>query len=223
LSKPAEGVLQAVYLVHDEQKIQLIKSLIADKPAYKSILIFTSKKVRVTEITRALKGQGYDVTGISSNLDQSDREEVMKKFRAKRIRVLVGTDVISRGIDIKDINLVINYDVPSNAEDYVHRVGRTARADTTGVALTLVNPRDMSLFHEVEELIGMEIKKLDIPKEIGQSPTWNPTKQRGPKRHAGGKKSYGRGGSNSRGGRNAGGRSSSGRSSSGGQKNRDRS
>ncbi len=192
LSKPAEGVLQAAYLVYDEHKIALIRHLIADKPNYKSILIFTSKKVRVTEITRSLKGQGYDVTGISSDLDQSQREEVMKKFRAKRMRVLVGTDVVSRGIDIKDINLVINYDVPSNAEDYVHRVGRTARADTTGVALTLINKRDMALFHEVEQLIDMEIKKLSVPKFIGSSPEWNPSKQRQQRRHSGRRNSGGR-------------------------------
>ena len=200
LSKPAEGVLQAVYLVQDEQKVALIKQLIADKPSYKSILIFTSKKSRVTDITRALRGQGYDVTGISSDLDQSEREKVLRKFKAKRIRVLVGTDVVSRGIDIKDINLVINYDVPSNAEDYVHRVGRTARADTTGVALTLVNRKDMSLFHEVEQLIDMEITKLQIPKEIGRSPEWNPAKHRGPKRHGGGGKHQSRGKGNRSGG-----------------------
>ena len=178
LSKPAEGVLQAAYLVHNEHKIPLIRRLIADKPNYKSILIFTSTKSKVGEIVRDLKGQGYDVTGISSDLDQKAREEVMKKFRAKRVRVLVGTDVVSRGIDIKDINLVINFDVPSNAEDYVHRVGRTARADTTGVALTLINTRDMAQFQEVQELIDMDIMKLHVPKEIGESPDWNPKKIR---------------------------------------------
>jgi len=200
LSKPAEGVLQAVYLVYKEHKIQLIRQLIADKPAYKSILVFTSTKSKVNDIVRDLKGSGYDVTGISSDLDQKDRERVLKKFRAKRIRVLVGTDVISRGIDIKDINLVINFDVPSNAEDYVHRVGRTARADTTGVALTLVSPRDMAQFKEVEELIDMEITKIPTPPQIGKSPKWDPNKKH--------EKRSSRGGHNRR---NQGGRSSGGR------------
>ena len=113
----------------------LISTLIADKPDYQSILIFTSTKKKVSEIVRALKGNGYDVAGISSDLEQKERENVLAKYRAKRTRVLVATDVLSRGIDIKDINLVINYDVPNDAEDYVHRVGRTARADTTGRSL----------------------------------------------------------------------------------------
>lgn len=181
LSKPAAGVLQAVYLAYDNQKIPLIRTLITDKPAYKSIIIFTSTKSKVTEIVRDLKGHGFDTTGISSDLDQKEREQVMKKFRAKRIRVLVGTDVISRGIDIKDINLVINFDVPNNAEDYVHRVGRTARADTTGVALTLVNPKDMLQFNEVEKLIEMDIVKLNVPHELGDSPKYELKKHRNPK------------------------------------------
>ena len=189
LSKPAEGVLQAAYLVYDEHKIQLIQHLIVDKPNYKSIIIFTSKKSRVGEIVRALKSEKYAVSGISSDLDQSEREQVMKKFRARRIRILVGTDVISRGIDIKDINLVINFDVPSNAEDYVHRVGRTARADTTGVALTFVNPKDMYLFNEVEQLIDSEITKLHVPSDIGKSPNWNPRKIK-ERRGKSGKRNY---------------------------------
>ena len=111
LSKPAEGVLQAAYLVFDNQKTALLNQLIADKPNYESILIFSSTKRKVFEIVRALKGKGYTVDGISSDLDQKSREEVLSKFRAKKVRVLVATDVLSRGIDIKDINLVINFDV----------------------------------------------------------------------------------------------------------------
>jgi len=174
LSKPAEGVLQASYLVYDEQKSDLIKHLISNKPEYDSILIFTSTKSNVFKIVRKLKGKDYSIEGISSDLEQNEREDVLSRFRSKRTRVLVATDVISRGIDIKDINLVINYDVPQDAEDYVHRVGRTARAKTTGIALTLINEDDMLKFKRIEELIERDIIKMPVPPEIGESPVWNP-------------------------------------------------
>jgi len=174
LSKPAEGVLQASYLVYDEQKSDLIKHLIENKPEYDSILIFTSTKSNVFKIVRKLKGKDYSIEGISSDLEQNEREDVLSRFRSKRTRVLVATDVISRGIDIKDINLVINYDVPQDAEDYVHRVGRTARAKTTGIALTLINEDDMLKFKRIEELIERDIIKMPVPPEIGESPVWNP-------------------------------------------------
>lgn len=174
LSKPAEGVLQAAYLVYDQQKIGLIKQLITDKPEYDSILIFTSTKSKVSEIARGMRGQKYSVEGISSDLEQQQREEVLSRFRSKKTRVLVATDVISRGIDIKDINLVINYDVPMDAEDYVHRVGRTARANTTGIALTLINESDMNRFKQIEDLIEREIIKMPVPQDLGESPKWNP-------------------------------------------------
>lgn len=174
LSKPAEGVLQGVYLVYDHQKNELVHRLIEDKPQYKSILVFTSTKRKVTEIVRALKGRGYTVEGISSDLEQSEREDVVARFRSRRTRVLVATDVMSRGIDIKEIDLVVNYDVPSNAEDYVHRVGRTARAETTGVALTLVNEFDMRDFSDIERLIGSEVLKLPPLPGMDKGPEWNP-------------------------------------------------
>lgn len=174
LSKPAEGVLQASYLVFEKQKTALIKYLILNKPDYDSILIFTSTKSKVFEIVRGLRAKDYSIEGISSDLEQKDREEVLSRFRSKRTRVLVATDVISRGIDIKDINLIINYDVPQDAEDYVHRVGRTARAKTTGVALTLINEDDMYKFKRIEDLIDREIIKIPTPPEIGESPVWNP-------------------------------------------------
>lgn len=174
LSKPAEGVLQAAYLAYDHQKAPLICKLITDKPNYKSIIIFSSTKKNVITICKTLKDNGIQSEGISSDLEQKDREKILQLFKAKKIRILVGTDVISRGIDIKDINLVINYDVPGNAEDYVHRVGRTARADTTGVALTLLNEKDMMNFAEIEKLIDASILKLPVPAELGKSPEWNP-------------------------------------------------
>lgn len=173
LSKPAKGILQAAYLVYNEHKAALIDYLIKNKPDYESILIFTSTKSNVTTIVRKLKANNLSVEGISSDLEQNERENVLSRFRAKRTRVLVATDVISRGIDIKDIHLIINYDVPQDAEDYVHRVGRTARAEATGVALTFINKDDMFRFKRIETLIETNIVKMPVPSEIGESPEWN--------------------------------------------------
>lgn len=178
LSKPAEGVLQASYLVYDQNKIAVIKDLIANKEEYDSILIFSSTKSKVSEIVRGMRSKNYTIEGISSDLEQQEREDVLSRFRSKRTRVLVATDVISRGIDIKDINLVINFDVPQDAEDYVHRVGRTARAKTTGVAITLINEKDMFKFKSIEDLIEKEVIKIPTPQEIGESPLWNPQPER---------------------------------------------
>jgi len=172
MSKPAEGVLQAAYLIYNQQKNGLIRHLISENPDYNSILIFCSTKKAVTELARALKKQKFAAEPISSDLEQSEREAVLLGFRSKRIRILVATDVMSRGIDVKDINLVINYDVPQDAEDYVHRVGRTARADATGVALTLVNEDDMYKFHQIEQLIEREVFKIPMPNHLGTGPDW---------------------------------------------------
>lgn len=167
-SKPAEGVIQAVYMVNDSQKLPLINSLIADNPEYHSILIFSSTKKKVSEIVRGLRSKDYHVEGISSDLGQKEREETLLRFRSRKTRVLVATDVLSRGIDIKDINLVINFDAPSDAEDYVHRVGRTARADTTGAAITLVNRIDRFKLQRIEKLIGYEVNKEPLPAFIAE-------------------------------------------------------
>jgi len=163
MSKPAEGVLQAVYLLEEPQKLPLLNSLLADKPEYHSILIFSSTKKKVHEIVRGLRSRDYTVEGISSDLEQKEREETLLRFRSRRTRVLVATDVLSRGIDIKDINLVVNFDAPSDAEDYVHRVGRTARADTTGVAITLVTRADLFKLQRIEKLIGYQVFRAPLP------------------------------------------------------------
>jgi len=172
MSKPAEGVLQAAYLVYENQKTPLINSLIADKPEYTSILIFSSTKRKVNDIVKGLRSKKYKTEGISSDLEQKEREETLLRFKSRETRVLVATDVLSRGIDIKDINLVINYDVPGDAEDYVHRVGRTARAETTGVAITLVNEADMLKMHRIERLIEYEVFKAPLPESLGTGPVW---------------------------------------------------
>jgi ATP-dependent RNA helicase RhlE len=196
-SKPAEGVLQAAYLTYDTQKTGLIRSLIEDKPNLNSVLIFSSTKLKVNDIVRELKRNEKSIHGISSALDQTTREEVLSDFRSKKTRVLVATDVLSRGIDIKDIDLIINYDVPNDAEDYVHRVGRTARAKSTGVAITLINEIDMFKFKRIEDFIESEIMKIPLPKELGDAPIWNPVqsapfykKSKGSGKKSTGKKRY---------------------------------
>ena len=185
IAKPAEGVLQAAYLVYDAQKTALLAHLVADKPDYSSILIFSATKKKVTEIARSLKRCCPDTEWISSDLDQDEREEVLLRYRAKKTRILVATDVLSRGIDIKDINLVINYDVPQDAEDYVHRVGRTARAETTGVALTFISPDDMYSFHQIEKLIEQTVYKIKPPEHLGEGPEWKVPDSRNRGRNSG--------------------------------------
>lgn len=170
LSKPAEGVTQQVYLAHDEQKVPLIAGVLKEHPDFNSTLIFSSTKKNVFTIVRALRSKGFQVQGISSDLEQKEREQVLSDFRSKRTPVLVATDVLSRGIDIQDINLVVNFDAPSNAEDYVHRVGRTARSNTKGMAITLVNGKDMRRLQEIESLIGYEITRMPMPEALGAAP-----------------------------------------------------
>lgn len=172
ISKPAAGVSQNVYLAFDNQKNDLLKYIIEQRPDYTSIIIFTSSKSKVYEIGQALRKNGIKSRGVSSNLDQDEREEVLRGFRSKRTRVLVATDVMSRGIDIKEINMVINYDCPRDAEDYVHRIGRTARANTKGEAFTLVNEKDMPKLKRIEKLIEADIPKLEMPEALGAAPIW---------------------------------------------------
>jgi superfamily II DNA/RNA helicase len=172
ISTPADGVDQKAYLVNDEQKIIVIKHILSERKHYDSILIFTSTKSRISEIVRLLNRNGFPSTGISSDLDQDKREEVLREFRSKVIRILVATDVMSRGIDVKEINLVINFDVPHDAEDYVHRVGRTARVNAKGEAVTLVTQKEMYKLRKIENLIKAYIPKLQPPGDIGPLPEW---------------------------------------------------
>ncbi|MCU0379478.1 MAG: DEAD/DEAH box helicase [Bacteroidales bacterium] len=169
MSKPADGVIQAVYRLGDHQKLPLIKSLLFDNPDYTSILIFSSTKKKVYEIVRGLRSKDFVVEGISSDLEQKEREDMLSRFKARNTRVLVATDVLSRGIDIKDIDLVINFDVPSDAEDYVHRVGRTARAESTGSAVTLVNRTDNQKMDRIEKLIGYKVNTAPLPSFIADT------------------------------------------------------
>ncbi len=172
VSTTVESVDQKAFLIFEEQKTQLLKQILAERKHYESIIIFTSTKSKITDIVRVLRRNGFQAQGISSNLDQDKREEVLRDFRSRQIRILVATDVMSRGIDIKDINLVINYDVPHDAEDYVHRVGRTARINARGEAITLVTKREIYKFNKIEKLIKYEIPKLQPKTELGPVPSW---------------------------------------------------
>lgn len=187
VSKPAENVLQAAYMAYDNQKIALVKKLITGKEL-PSVLIFSATKASVKDLERELLRLKMNVKAIHSDLEQEQRKEVLRQFRNREIQVLVATDIVSRGIDIDDISLVINYNVPQDAEDYVHRVGRTARADKTGVAITFINQKEVRNFTNIEKLIGSEIRKLPLPPEIGEGPDFNirsPHKRRFVKRRPG--------------------------------------
>ncbi|HEX8514953.1 MAG TPA: DEAD/DEAH box helicase [Bacteroidia bacterium] len=175
ISKPAAGVMQGAYLTYDAQKNRLIESILKDKEKeLSSVIIFSSTKQKVKELDRDLRKAGLKAKAIHSDLEQNEREEVLRNFRSKQTQILVATDILARGIDIEDINLVINYDVPGDAEDYIHRIGRTARASSTGIALTFINEYDQQKFFQIETLIGAEVKKLPLPEHLGQGPAYTP-------------------------------------------------
>lgn len=172
ISKPSEKIVQEACLVYDAQKIGFINHVVNGPENYKSIIVFSSTKRKVNDIVRGLRNKNYVVSAMSSDLEQSKREEIIRDFTSKKIRIVVATDVISRGVDIKDIDLVINFDVPANAEEYVHRIGRTARAGSDGRALTLVNEQDMENFASIEKLIEKEVPKITMPDDFGGGPEW---------------------------------------------------
>ncbi len=178
ISKPPEKIVQKAYVVYEPQKIPLIKMLLKTTP-YKNALIFCSRKQTVKQLTRDLKQAGFTIAEIHSDLEQNERESVLSAFTAGRIPVLVATDILSRGIDIDTIDLVINYDVPGDGEDYVHRIGRTARAEADGAAFTLIGEKEQNKFAAIEQLLEKEVEKAIVPKEFGDAPAYHP-------RHRGG-------------------------------------
>lgn len=173
ISKPAEGILQQAYVVYNEQKEKLIDSLLKEK-SYTSVLIFASTKENVKKLDRNLNRLGLKAKAIHSDLDQTEREHVLREFKNKQLSILIGTDVLSRGIDVEGIDLVINFDVPPDPEDYIHRIGRTARAASTGTAITFVNDMDQRKFFRIESLIGKEVPKIQVPTELGPAPAYSP-------------------------------------------------
>ncbi|WP_276505072.1 DEAD/DEAH box helicase [Terrimonas pollutisoli] len=181
ISKPPEKIVQKAFVVHEEQKLSLVKHLLKSTP-YKSALIFCSRKQNVKQLARTLKQAGFSIEEMHSDLEQSQRESVIGGFTSGRIPVMVATDILSRGIDIDTIDLVINYDVPHDGEDYVHRIGRTARAEADGMAFTMVGEKEQNKFAGIEALIGKEVEKADIPIELGPGPVYNPRLRTGGKR-----------------------------------------
>ncbi|MFZ1692028.1 MAG: DEAD/DEAH box helicase, partial [Flavobacteriales bacterium] len=191
LSKPAEGVDQQAYVVYDMKKAEVLEHILRSNEAT-SIVIFAGRKVEVKNLNRHLQKRGFSSSGMHSDLDQSERESTMLAFRNRKLRILVATDVVSRGIDIDDIDLVVNYDVPKDPEDYVHRVGRTARAARKGTAITFVNEKEMREFGRIEALIGYEVKKMPMPAGLPPGPAYDPQSKKRENRN-GHRRSSGRG------------------------------
>lgn len=177
IAKPAEGINQMAYSVFDSQKEPLLK-LILKNEEYQSIIIFCSTKDNVKKLERDLLRLKMQVKAFHSDLEQGEREEIMREFKSKRLRILVGTDVLSRGIDVEGISLVINYDAPPDPEDYVHRIGRTARAASLGTAITFINEKDQQKFARIESLIGNAVPKVALPAELGEGPAYDPEVKR---------------------------------------------
>jgi superfamily II DNA/RNA helicase len=180
ISRPPDKIVQVAFVVYEAQKIPLVEYVLKAKELT-SVIIFCSTKVSTKELSRQLKKSGFSIEDIHSDLDQKSREEVLMKFKNRKLKILVATDILSRGIDIEDIDLVINYDVPNDGEDYVHRIGRTARAASKGVAFTFINEEEQRKFLEIEQLLGKPVSKAKIPSELGSGPEYNPKKFRGSK------------------------------------------
>jgi len=167
VSKPADGITQGVYLLQETQKVPLILSLFGDQ-SYGKTIIFSSSKDKVKELYRELKRLKLSVAQMHSDLAQTERSQVMLDFKNNKIQILVATDVVARGIDIDDIELVVNFDVPMQAEDYVHRIGRTARAGAKGVGFTFVTPKDRFRFDKIERFIGKQIPRYQLPEKVAK-------------------------------------------------------
>ena len=169
ISKPPSSIKQTAYEVDDRQKDNLVAHILKERDDLKRVIVFANRKIKVRELRRTLDRRKLDVATVESGMEQKDRENVLRKFKNGSIRIVVATDVLSRGIDVKNIDMVVNYDVPNDAADYVHRIGRTARAEAKGEAITLVNPRDKRNFKEIEELIEKEVPRGEIPDWLKKS------------------------------------------------------
>lgn len=173
VSKPPEQIVQEAFVVYEPQKIPLIKHVLNMKN-FGSVIIFCSRKQSVKQLARDLKQAKYSVAEIHSDLLQEEREQALLDFKNHKIKILVATDILSRGIDIEDIDLVINYDVPNDGEDYVHRIGRTARAANEGTAYTFISESEHNKFASIEKLLGHAVTKSQVPEQFGPSPSYQP-------------------------------------------------
>lgn len=190
VSKPAEKIIQTAYICYETQKLGIIQSLFKDQTPER-VIVFASSKLKVKEVTKAFRRLNLNVGEMHSDLDQSQRDQIMHEFKNGRINILVATDIVSRGIDIDDIRLVINYDVPHDSEDYVHRIGRTARANNDGCSITFVSEKEQTNFKNIEDFLDKDIYKIPVPDELGEAPEYSPkkiTKSRSGKKHYGGGK-----------------------------------
>ncbi len=199
ISKPSESIDQGIYVCYENQKLGLVNSLFGEGFEGKAI-IFSSKKLKVKELAFQLKRMKLNVGAMHSDLDQERREEVMRNFKNGKIDILVATDIVARGIDIDEIAMVVNFDVPHDPEDYIHRIGRTGRASATGRAITFVSETEQGKFHRIEEFLEKDIAQLPLPEELGKAPQYNPSAR--PERGRGGAskgngKGKGKGGSRS--------------------------
>ena len=173
VSKPAEKIIQAAYICYENQKLGIIKDLFSSQQPER-VIIFASSKLKVKEVHKALSRMGLNVGEMHSDLEQNKREEILHEFRNGKVNILVATDIVARGIDIDDIRLVINYDVPHDNEDYVHRIGRTARANNDGCAITFVSESEQTKFAQIEKFLDKTIYKLQIPDGLGDGPEYAP-------------------------------------------------
>ncbi|WP_276815722.1 DEAD/DEAH box helicase [Segatella maculosa] len=171
VSKPAEKIRQSAYVCHETQKMGIIKDIFKNGDL-KRVIIFCGSKMKVKQVAGALQRKHINCGEMHSDLDQAMRDDVMFKFKSGQLDVLVATDIVARGIDIDDIAMVINYDVPHDAEDYVHRIGRTARAARTGAAITFVSEEDIYYFQQIEKFLGKEVEKTPLPAGLGEAPEY---------------------------------------------------
>ena len=184
ISRPPESIMQTAYICYDMQKLKILEKLFLESHPQR-VIIVSSSKMKVKELTTTLRRMKFNVAAMHSDLEQSQREEVMKEFKSGHIDILVATDVVSRGIDINDIKLVINFDIPHDPEDYVHRIGRTARGTNgEGLAITFVGVAEQAAFHHIEQFLSKEIYKIPIDPQFGETPRYEPEKNK-PKRGGG--------------------------------------
>lgn len=178
VSKPAEKIKQSAYVCYETQKIGIVKDLFR-KGDLNRVIIFSGKKQKVKAINRTLQQMKINSGEMHSDLEQAERDEILYKFKTGQIDVLVATDIVARGIDIDDIAMVINFDVPHDPEDYVHRIGRTARAQRDGIAITFVSEDEISSFKQIEKFLGRVVDKNELPEGLGETPDYNAPRSRG--------------------------------------------
>ncbi len=186
VSKPAEKIIQTAYVCYEQQKLGIIQSLFKDNSPER-VLIFASSKLKVKEVAKALQRLHLNVGEMHSDLDQKQRDQIMHEFKTGHISLLVATDIVARGIDIDDIRLVINYDVPHDSEDYVHRIGRTARANHDGCAITFVSEKEQGKFKLIENFLKKDIYKIPVPENLGEAPAYLPRSGKSEGNHKSGK------------------------------------